>query len=492
MTCKYFHILSLVVVLTASLWSGSVQATSVAVPVDGQSSAGAETHRVPDGEVLSLTVDEGQVIHLPRPATSVFVANPAIADVQVKSGALLYLLGAAVGQTSFYAVDAQDNVIVSKQIVVGMNLSGLRRAIHQVTGDDRVQVQQVEDMLLLSGKVNNAATVQDVLTAASRYLPRSVRAAPDAATAGTYILNRMEIEGSNQVNIRVRIAEVSRSAIKTLGLTSHVANPSLFGDVNVAIGFDPTVAAAESLATGGISTTWGATTLSTALDALASDGLATVLAEPNLTALSGETANFLAGGEYPIPIVNTASGSSTVTIEFREYGIRLAFTPTVTSGGRINLRVRPEVSELDNSTAVSFGSSFVPGLRTRRAETSVELGSGQSFAIAGLLKNDSSQDISKYPGLGDIPILGALFRSERFQQDQSELVILVTPYLVKPVAANALQSPTDGFVPPNDVDRHLHNRLVSGTPTPAPVHTAERGDSAAGAGLVGPVGYVLQ
>jgi pilus assembly protein CpaC len=368
----------------------------------------------------------------------------------------------------------------------------LRRAIHQVTGDDRVQVQQVEDMLLLSGKVDNAATVQDVLTAASRYLPRSVRVAPDLTTAGTYILNRMEIDGSNQVNIRVRIAEVSRSAIKSLGITTHAANPTLFGDVDVAIGFDSTVAAAESLATGGISTMWGATTLSTALDALASDGLASVLAEPNLTALSGETANFLAGGEYPIPIVDSSSGVSTVNVQFREYGIRLAFTPTVTSGGRINLRVRPEVSELDNSTAVSFGTSFIPGLRTRRAETSVELGSGQSFAIAGLLKNDSSQDVSKYPGLGDIPILGALFRSERFQQDQSELVILVTPYLVKPVAANNLQSPTDGYVPPNDVDRHLHNRLVSTTPTPAPVHTAERGGSAADAGLVGPVGYVLQ
>lgn len=491
MTRNYFPVLSLVAVLMASLWAGNAQATAAAA-ADTQSDAVAEAHRVPAGEVLSITVDEGQVMHLPRPATSVFVANPAIADVQVKSGALIYILGAAVGQTSFYAVDAQDKIIVSKQIVVGMNLSGLRRAIRQVTGDDRVQVQQVEDMLLLSGKVDNAATVQDVLTAASRYLPRSVRVAPDVTTAGTYILNRMEIDGSNQVNIRVRIAEVSRSAIKTLGITTNVSNPRLFGDVNVAIGFEPTVAAAEALATGGISTTWGATTLSTALDALASDGLATVLAEPNLTALSGETANFLAGGEYPIPVVDNSGGVSTVNVQFREYGIRLAFTPTVTSGGRINLRVRPEVSEIDNSNAVSFGTSYIPGLRTRRAETSVELGSGQSFAIAGLLKNDSSQDISKYPGLGDIPILGALFRSERFQQDQSELVILVTPYLVKPVAANALQSPTDGFVPPNDVDRHLHGRLVSTTPTPAPVHTAERGSSAADAGLVGPVGYVLQ
>lgn len=488
MNRRILPILSLTALMLASLWSGTALATG-AVAQDGVS-AQVETQNIPADEVLSLIVDEGQALKLPRPATSVFVANPEIADVQVKSGSMLYLFGSHVGETTFYAVDASDNVITSKHIVVGMNLGGLRRAIRQVTGDDRVQVSQVEDMIMLSGKVDNATTSQDVLTVASRYLPRSVRAeSPDVATAGTFILNRMQIDGSNQVNIRVRVAEVSREAIKQLGIGSNASNPRLFGDLDMSFGFDSGVSLVGAAGSGGASTTWGATSLSTTLDALVTDGLATVLAEPNLTALSGETANFLAGGEFPIPIQNT-DGST--TINYREFGVRLSFTPTVVNGDRISLRVRPEVSDRDDARSVDYGTGSIPGLITRRAETSVELGSGQSFAIAGMLQNNTSQDVSKFPGLGDIPVLGALFRSQRFQQNQTELVILVTPYLVKPVAANALQSPTDGFVPPNDVDRLLHGRLVSSAPTAAPVHNAESGESAADAGVVGPVGYVLQ
>lgn len=488
MKLKLLPALSLTAMMLVSLWSGS--ALSADAPVPAGEDVSAHARSIPADEVLSLIVDEGQALKLPRPASSVFVANPEIADVQVKSGSMLYLFGSHVGETTFYAVDSADNIITSKHIVVGMNLGGLRRAIHQVTGDDRVQVSQVEDMIMLTGKVDNATTSQDVLTVASRYLPRSVRSAsPDDATAGTYILNRMQIDGSNQVNIRVRVAEVSREAIKQLGIGSNVSNPKLFGDVDMSFGFDSGVSLGGAAASAGASTAWGATSLSTTLDALVTDGLATVLAEPNLTALSGETANFLAGGEFPIPIQNTDGSTS---INYREFGVRLAFTPTVVNGDRISLRVRPEVSDRDDARSVNYGTGSIPGLITRRAETSVELGSGQSFAIAGMLQNNSSQNVSKFPGLGDIPILGALFRSERFQQNQTELVILVTPYLVKPVASNALQAPTDGFVPPNDVDRLLHGRLVSSTPTPAPVHSAIASDSAADAGVVGPVGYVLQ
>lgn len=187
------------------------------------------------------------------------------------------------------------------------------------------------------------------------------------------------------------------------------------------------------------------------------------------------------------------SGSVTdVTVQFREFGVRLSFTPTIVNGNRINLRVRPEVSDRDDSRAVNFGAGSIPGLTTRRAETSVELGSGQSFAIAGLLQNSSTQTVQKYPGLGEIPVLGALFRSDRFRQNQSELVIVVTPYLVKPVSASQIASPTDGFVPPNDIDRWLNGRVNSERPTPAPVPTARRANSTAEGGLAGDVGYVLQ
>jgi pilus assembly protein CpaC len=446
-------------------------------------------------ETLSLIIDEGQVLQLPAPATSVFVANPEIADVQVKSGSVLYIFGRAPGQTSFYAVDAEDNIVASRTLVVGFNFPAMRSAIRQLTGDDRVRVSQVQDMIMLSGAVDSATMAQDVVRVAARYLPRSsgitggnVTAMDDVARA--FILNRLQIAGSNQVNIRVRLAEVNREAIKTLGIGTDVANPNLFGDVDMSFGFDPNVSLTGAAATAALGTSWGATTITTALDALVEDGQAVLLAEPNLTALSGETASFLAGGEFPIPVPD---GDGAFAIEFREYGVRLSFTPTVVNGNRISMRVRPEVSERDESIAIDFGGGIVPGLTTRRAETSVEMGSGQSFAIAGLLRNNSSQSISKFPGLGDVPVLGALFRSDRFLRQETELVIVVTPYLVKPINSSQVALPNDGYVAPNDIDRWLNGRFNSEAPTPPPV-TVSRPASNVGAdgGLVGDVGFVVQ
>ncbi len=464
----------------------------------GAGPAPAKAVSVSADEVMSLTLDEGQVLRLPRAATSVFVANPEIADVQVKSGALLYIYGRRVGQTSFYAVDNEDNVVASRTITVGFNLGALRRAIRQITGEETVKVGQVEDMILLTGSVDNATTAQDVVRTATRYLPKAVvdgaQGTDLVALGNNNIINRLSYTGSNQVNIRVRIAEVRREAIKTLGIKTDIANPRLFGDVDMSVGFDPSISSASGAAMGaaGLGTTWGATTLSAALNALVDDGMATILAEPNLTALSGETANFLAGGEFPLALVTSNNGISTVTVEYKEYGVRLAFTPTVVNGNRINLRVAPEVSERDDANSVVLSGGTVPGFRTRKAETSVELGSGQSFAIAGLIQNDSSQDVSKFPGLGDLPVIGQLFRSEQFRQNQTELVVIVTPYLVKPTTASALMVPTDGFIPPNDVDRYLDGRMNSVAPTPAPVATAEPASSPAEGGLSGQIGYVLQ
>lgn len=443
-------------------------------------------------ETMSLAADEGRVLKLSSDATSIFVANNEVADVQIKSGKVLYIYGRRPGQTTFYAVDAADNVIVSRTVIVGLNLSALRNTIRKITGNDNVQVGQVEDMIVLSGQVENASVAQDLVKMATRYLPRQLIEdnQGDMVELGrNYVLNRMAVAGSNQVNIRVRIAEVAREATKTLGLNTNVANPDLFGDVDMSFGFDAGVSLAGAAGTGGLGTTWGATSITTALDALVEDGLATVLSEPNLTALSGETATFLAGGEFPIPVPNSDGDT---TIEFREYGVRLSFTPTVLSGNRISMRVRPEVSDRDDSLAVSFSGGSIPGLRTRRTETSIELGSGQSFAIAGLIQNNTSQSQEKFPGLGDLPVIGALFRSDRFIHNQSELVIVVTPYLVKPVSANQVMLPTDGFVPPNDIDRWLNGRLNSEAPTPAAVPVSSRSKSAAGAGLVGDIGYELQ
>jgi pilus assembly protein CpaC len=432
-------------------------------------------------ETLNIQIDEGQVIKLPAQASSVFIANPDIADVQVKSPQLIYIFGRRVGETTLFAADDKDNVVTAQKIVVGLNLTQLRSALTQLTGGNRIRVSSVDDMIVLAGSVETTGDALDAVRVASRYLPDG--------SAPENIINRLTVSGPNQVNIRVRVAEVSREAVKTLGFESTASNSKIFGDVGFSVGFDPGIALTGAAATGGLSSTWGATSLATTLTALVDDGLATVLAEPNLTALSGETASFLAGGEFPILIPDSTNG--TVTVQFREYGVRLSFTPTIVNGNRISLRIRPEVSERDDSRSISLAGSTVPGLNTRRAETAVELGSGQSFAIAGLIQNNSSQDVSKYPGLGELPVIGALFRSDRFRQNQSELVIVATPYLVRPTSAENITLPTDGFVAPNDIDRWLNGRMTSEKPTPAPVSTATE-DLSPASSLTGQMGFTLQ
>jgi len=472
----------LAVTLPMFAWAQSSTPSPALEAAPAVASTMPETNLGKPTEVLNIQVNEGQIVKLPGRISSIFVANPAIADVQVKSTQLLYIFGLTSGETTLFAVDDRDNVVFSRKIQVGLNLDRLRTALSQLMGGNKVKVTSVDDMIVLSGSVDSASEAQDATMLAARYLPTG-------ATASNQIINRLAVMGPNQVNLRVRIAEVSREAVKTLGVGTDVSNPNLFGDVGFSFGFDPSVSLTGAAATGGLSTAWGATSLSTTLTALVDDGLATILAEPNLTALSGETANFLAGGEFPIIIPDQDGG---VSVEFREYGVRLSFTPTIVSKDRISLRVRPEVSERNDAQAITLAGSTIPALNTRRTETTVELGSGQSFAIAGLLQNNNSQTIEKYPGLGDLPILGALFRSDRFRQNQSELVIVVTPYLVRPTSADNIQLPTDGYVPPNDVDRWLNGRLTSEVPTAAPVHVAKPGTNAESAGLVGDVGFTLK
>jgi pilus assembly protein CpaC len=299
----------------------------------------------------------------------------------------------------------------------------------------------------------------------------------------------------SQVHLRVRVAEVSRDVIKEFGFNWE----TLFDAGDFTFGFasgrdlvngsgsvlrGPVSAGGDVPGIGFGSYNSSRASVNAAIDALAQEDLVTVLAEPNLTALSGETASFLAGGEFPIPI---ASDDDDIEIEFKEFGISLAFTPTVLSGNRISLRVRPEVSELSENGAITVGGLTIPALATRRAETTVELGSGQSFAIGGLLSNGVQNSVSKFPGLGDLPVLGTLFRSQRFQSSETELVILVTPYLVQPVDAPVLATPVDGYQAPSDIERILQGRLHS-----ARIHRgrgAPQGPE--GQRLVGPIGFVL-
>jgi pilus assembly protein CpaC len=279
--------------------------------------------------------------------------------------------------------------------------------------------------------------------------------------------------------LKVRIAELNRTALKSMGVNLFSSDSTSGFKFGIGQGANVTTSGSPFKVLNPIlgGTTLGAAghllglDLAGSIDLAASDGLATILAEPNLTALSGETASFLAGGEFPIPVSQSLGA---VTIEYKQYGVGLAFTPVVLADGRISMRVRPEVSQLDDSAGIKLNGFTVPALTTRRAETTVELGSGQSFMIAGLLQNTASNNLNKAPFLGDLPILGALFRSTKFQRNETELVIVVTPYLVRPVSGQ-MATPIDGYRVPNDGQRDLMGQTFigkSGAVTPTAIQAA--------------------
>jgi len=413
---------------------------------------------------LEIETNRGVLIRLDRPASTVFIANPEIADIQVKSPRLIYILGKTPGETTLYATDSQERVLANRTISVSHNLSRLRSEIKALLPTADINIRSIGSRLIISGTVHSAQAAEDV-----RRFAAGIVSKPEN------VLVNISVLAPNQVQLRVRIAEVSRTVLKQFGINWSAlfrtgnflfgiatANPVLVGT---------SLLSSTSRSTDGLFGAFSNNSLDIngLIDALDDNGLITVLAEPNLTAISGKPATFLAGGEFPIIVPD---GDGRVTIEYKQFGVSLSFTPTILSENRISLHVKPEVSQLSTAGAIQIAGFTIPSLTTRRAETTVELGNGQSFAIAGLLQNNIRHDIDKFPGLGDVPILGMLFRSDRFQRDETELVIIVTPYIVRPVAANRMASPTDGMVPPTDEDRILHGRLYrpSGRrDTPAPI-----------------------
>jgi pilus assembly protein CpaC len=336
----------------------------------------------------------------------------------------------------------------------------------------------VDGSLVLKGNVSTAGRAEKA----------NALAASIANETKGKVVNQLSVATPNQVNLQVKIAEVDRTVLKALGVNWTKLNGNTkFATNNPVTGGQIEVQNTINFALGPKAALTNLT-----VDALAQEGLITILAEPNLTATNGQPASFLAGGEFPVPVAgSSANGIATITVAFKEFGIRLDFTPTIIDAQHVSLRIRPEASQLSNTGAVSVpisGNSTVtiPALTVRRAETTLELGSGESFALAGLLQHNVEQDISKVPGLGDIPILGQLFRSQRFQKNETELVIIVTPYLVKPAPTVAsLQAPTDGFVTPHDVQTIINGTTYRQTlPAGEKVRVAPGGQ-----GLVGPVGF---
>ena len=414
----------------------------------------------PHPGALSLQAGSGQVITLPAPAASVFAADPKVAEVRPASPTSLFVFGAAPGHTTIAALDNAGHAIAQFQVSVtasGYGASEAEAAIARLSPESHVGIAATPQGMILSGEVPTAAAAEQALAIAKQY-----------AANGQKIEDRMSVRDGVQVGLRVRIAEMNRVVVREFGM-----NWSKLGNF---ASFSTNLATNPALATAGLSMPTlgkGIDGADAILDALAQDNLVRILAEPTLVTMSGQTASFLVGGEFPIPI---AQEFGQISIQFQQYGVQLAFVPTVLSNGRISLHVRPEVSELTNQGAVQLsvgpGAVSVPALTVRRAETTLQLGSGQSFAIAGLLEDRSTQIDNSVLGLGEIPILGALFRSDSFQRNQTELVIIVTPYIVRPVSdPNALVAPTtDAWRAPNDFERILLMRQLARGEAATPVH----------------------
>ncbi|MBN9088980.1 MAG: pilus assembly protein N-terminal domain-containing protein [Reyranella sp.] len=403
----------------------------------------------PQQPTLTLEMNKGTAIKLPGAASTVFVAAPDIADVQVKSPSMIYVFAKRPGDTVLYAVDDQDRVLLNTIVSVTSPFSRVKATLDAMHPGNGVQFDNQGESIILSGTVRSTVIADD----ARRLALQHVSGNP------AKLINNIRVEAPTQVQLRVKVAEVHREALKRLGVNwQSIANGTvgvapLFGAVSS--GF--AVATAQS--TGGLPSALARVSggnFDALIDFLATNNQANVLAEPNLVAMSGETASFLAGGEIPVIAPQGGTLSGTFSVTYKSVGVSLAFTPTIV-GERINLKVAPEVSQVSSVGSVSVpltatATVTVPAVQTRRASTTVELGSGQSFAIAGLLMRTSQDDVKKMPWLGDVPVLGSLFKSDAYQRAETELVIICTPYFVEPTS-DKLRTPMDRRVPPTDVDR---------------------------------------
>jgi len=382
---------------------------------------------------LAIEINKGSIMRLARDAATVFVSDPSIVDVQTRSKKTLFLYGLRKGQTTLFALDKNDQTIVSTKVTVTHNLSDLKDIIEQLQPDTAITLTSLPSGLIVQGTTQTPAAADEIIQVTQQYLGKDES-----------IINRLEIVSPIQVNLRIRIVEASRETIRALGVSWDFDKMGKFGVFGTTFGTTALPEFSLDSSNNYLALSYRNASnegLDALIDAMDTQGMVSVLAEPNLTALSGETASFLAGGEFPVPV---GVDDNEIEIQFKQFGVSLAFTPTVVSAERINLKLRSEVSQLSEAAGIILNSIEVPGLTTRRADTTIELASGQSFAVAGLLQNREVNDISKVPGLGSIPILGKLFQSRRYLEEETELIIIATPYLVQPVDPDTpLLAPAD-------------------------------------------------
>ncbi len=434
----------------------------------------SEADEVRAGE-LAVPLNKSQVLRSDRPFAKALIGNPEIADILPLTDRSLYVLGKKMGTTSLTLYDRSNSLIAVVDVAVGPDVIGLKRQLSELMGEG-VGARISNDSIVLEGIVSSGPAADRAVQVAESYAPGKV-------------VNLLSIGSSQQVMLEVRFSEIKRGALKDIGVGMFVEGSGNHGfEGAIGGGASLTPGAPVSINVGGVTTTVpGDPVLSlgsivdsfgilgrmfriaglnfeATLNALERKGVVTTLAEPTLVALSGETASFLAGGEFPIPVSQSSGddGGSAITVEFKPFGVSLAFTPTVLADGVINMVVAPEVSSIDPSSSVIVNNLRVPGLQTRRAKTTVELRDGESFALAGLIRRDFQDTVRQFPILGSIPIIGTLFRSTNFQKEETELVIIVTPRLVKPVRAATMKVPTDRATPPDEVDLFLLGRTDGG------------------------------
>jgi len=432
---------------------------------------------------VSFEAGSGKILNLTLPAANIYVADPKVAEVRPASSTSLFVFGVGAGHTNIAAVDMLGRLLADYDVTVRPSGYGSREAqaaIARLIPSSRIQVKPQGKGLMLVGAVDTASDAQQAMIIAKGFV----------SGEGVLVGNQMTIASPTQVNLNVRIAEMSREVVRNLGINwQGLGTLGQVGGIAGKLGVVTAITngAMTCAAAGGSATAAacasGIGLTTAAIDALAQENLAHVLAEPNLTVMSGQPASFQSGGEFPIPILGP---NNTINVTYKDYGVLLNFVATVLNDGRINLHVKPEVSEISTANAASLAvagtTQVVPALTVRRAETTVELGSGESFAIAGLIHNETSDSSSGLPELGDTPILGALFRTSRLTHSEVELVIVVSPVIVRPVRNMAqLQIPADGYKPPGDLDRMLLlHQVPNRDGTSLPVSAAPPG----GAGFI--------
>jgi pilus assembly protein CpaC len=456
-----------------------IVATALILGLGSQTPAAAQSRAAHDEAShtggIGLPVGGAQILRFDRPVGRVYLGNSEVADVIALTDRSIYLLGKQAGTSSLTIMERGERAVslATYTVQVGVDALGLRRTLHEVMPGEEVEVRLAGDGLVLSGAVSSSAAADRAASIAQRF-------------AADRVVNSMTTRAAEQVMLEVRVSEVQRNELSAMGLSTNVlwqngadAAQLLSGIINP----DAFGLLAGSVVSGDY-------TIEAVLDALERRGVVTTLARPTLVALSGETANFFAGGDFPIPVaVNDDDNSRRITIEFKQFGVAVAFTPTVV-GETINLNVAPEVSALDRNNSLRINGTEIPALTTRRAQTTVELRDGQSFAIAGLIRRDFTDSVSGLPGVSRMPIFGALFRSTRFERQETEVVIIVTAHRAHPTTLDRLMTPTDLFNAPSQFQLFWGGQVESSARTQA-ISANAQAQNAVGR-FDQDVGYVVQ